>query len=342
MADLRTNYAGLSLKNPLIVSSSGITKNIDGVMRAYDAGAGAVVLRSIFEEEIMMDMLKSKDDFSSLHPEEYEYLMAHRMDDYINLIEEAKKSCDIPVIASINCASPSSWIDYAKKIQSAGADAMELNINILPAKEYGSPREVEHWYYSKVMEGSVGKSPTSADTEKTYYKILEEVKKNISIPIMFKLGPHFTSLINFAKTLDTNGVSALVLFNWFFSPDFDIETKEPIRRMRLSSPQDLGNTLRWIALLHNEVNCDLSATTGVHDYQSCIKLLMAGASTVQLCSVLYRNGIKVIGRFIQEISEWMDKHDYNAIDDLKGTLQNYLDMSIFTRMQYIKMYAEAE
>ncbi len=342
MADLRTDYAGLSLKNPLIVSSSGLTKSLDRVMKAYNAGAGAVVLKSLFEEQIMMDVNKTQHDSPSMHPEEYEYLKAYSIQDYLRLIEDSKKSCDIPIIASVNCVSSSAWIEYAKEIEAAGADALELNISILPVKEFGSLKEVTHWYYSKVISGPDVHAQTSEDVENAYLDILTEIKKNISIPVMFKIGPYFTSLIDFARKLDDNGINALVLFNMFFNPDFDIEKKEPIYKMKLSNPQDIGNTLRWISLINNEVKCDLSATTGVHDTQSCIKLLMAGANTIQLCSVLYKNGMGVIEKFINDISDWMDKHDYDNIQDLNGSLQKYMDVHVFSRMQYIKMYAEAE
>ncbi len=342
MADLRTHYAGLSLRNPLIVSSSGLTKNIEGVLKAYNAGAGAVVLKSLFEEQITLETLKTHSDFSSFRPEEYEYLRAYGSQDYLTLIENAKEECDVPLIASINCTKSSSWIDYARKIQSSGADALEVNINMLPAKEYVSQKDFDHWYHSRTTPGPECVSETSNDMEGKYIQILKELKSHISIPVIFKIGPYFTSLINFAKTLDLHGVNAIVLFNWFFAPDFDIETKQPILTMKLSTPQDMGNTLRWTALLRNEVKCDLSATTGVHDARSCIKLFMAGANTVQLCSVLYKNGMKTIEQFLHEISEWMDSHGYAALGDLKGSLQEYLDMSIFSRTQYIRMYTGAE
>ncbi len=342
MADLTTHYAGLKLKNPLIVSSSGLTKDLIGVKRAYEAGAGAVVLKSVFEEQILMDIKKDKDDLSSFLPEEYEYLTAYSIHDYIDLIENAKKSCDIPIIASINCTSSSAWIGYAKQIQSAGADAVEININILPTKEYGSVKKIEHSYYSKFMGIERSKTQSGESVENVYYDILKNLKSSVDIPVMFKIGPYFTSLMSFTKALDSYGVDALVLFNLFYIPDFNIDTKKLILSMRLSDPHDIGNTLRWIALLHNEVKCDLSATTGVHDSSSCIKLLMSGASSVQICSVLYKKGFEVIKKFLDEISDWMDKNNYATINDLKGSLKKHLDASVFARTQYIKMYSNIE
>jgi dihydroorotate dehydrogenase (fumarate) len=342
MTDIVTRYAGLTLTNPLIVSSSGLTKDIDSVKRADDSGAGAVVLRSVFEEEIMSEIAKVQSEISSHHPEEYDYLMGFNLHEYLDFIEKAKKSCSIPIIASINCTSASAWLDYAKKIQAVGADALELNISILPHKEHIPHPEFDQKYYDKISNFPPIKFQDSEQVEKVYYEILRELKKHISIPIIFKIGPYFTSLTNFTKTLDENNVNALVLFNWFFVPDFDIDTKEIIHTMRLSNSQHMGNTLRWIMLLHNEVKCDLSATTGVHDAKSCIKLLMAGASTVQLCSVLYKEGFSVVGNFLKEITDWMDKNNYASVNELKGSLRKHMNKDVFTRMQYVKMYTSVE
>ena len=342
MTDTVTKYAGLTLKNPLIVSSSGLTKDIDGVKRADDSGAGAVVLRSVFEEEILADIAKLQSGITIHHPEEYDYLRGYDLHEYLNLIDKAKHTCSIPIIASINCTSSSLWVDYARKIQAAGADALELNISILPHKEHISHPEFDQKYYDKLDNFPPIRFQDSSQVENAYYEILRELKKHITIPIMFKIGPYFTSLINFAKTLDADGVNALVLFNWFFTPDFDIDTKEVIHTMRLSNSQYIGNTLRWITLLHNEVKCDLSATTGVHDARSCLKLLMSGASTIQLCSVLYKNGFSVIKELLKEITDWMEKNNYSSIREIKGSLRKHMDTNVFSRMQYVKMYTSVE
>jgi dihydroorotate dehydrogenase (fumarate) len=347
MTDIETKYAGLTLKNPLIVSSSGLTKDIDGVKRADDSGAGAVVLRSVFEEEILADVAKAQSGITSHHPEEYDYLRGYDLHEYLKLIEKTKQECSIPIIASINCTSSSLWVDYAKKIQAAGADALELNISILPNKEHIAHPEFEQTkgvpqYYDKLDNFPPIKFQNSDQVEEIYYDVLKELKKHISIPIIYKIGPYFTSLINFAKTLDSHDVNALVLFNWFFTPDFDIDTKEVIHTMRLSNSQYMGNTLRWISLLNNEVKCDLSATTGVHDAKSCIKLLMAGASTIQLCSAIYKNGFSIVEEFLKITTDWMDKNNYSSIKELKGSLRKHLDKDVFTRMQYVKMYTSVE
>jgi dihydroorotate dehydrogenase (fumarate) len=338
MTAIETKYAGLTLKNPLIVSSSGLTKDIDGVKRADDSGAGAVVLRSVFEEEILADVANAQSGSSSHHPEEYDYLRGYELHEYLNLIQKAKQDCSIPVIASINCTSSSLWVDYAKKIEAAGADALEVNISILPSKEHIAHPDFEQKYYDKLDNYPEEKFQDSEQVEDVYYDVLKELKKHVSIPIIFKLGPYFTSLINFAKTLDSHDVNALVLFNWFFTPDFDIDTKEIIHTMRLSNSQYMGNTLRWISLLNNEVKCDLSATTGVHDAKSCIKLLMAGATTVQVCSAIYKNGFSIVEEYLKVMADWMDKNNYSSIEELKGSLRKHLNKDVFTRMQYIKMY----
>jgi len=338
MANIETKYAGLTLKNPLIVSSSGLTKDVDGVKRADDSGAGAVVLRSVFEEEILAEVAKIESGISFHHPEEHDYLRGYDLYEYLEFIEKAKHTCSIPIIASINCTSLSLWVDYAKKIQAAGADALELNVSILPHKEHIASPDFGQKYYDKHENFHPDKFQNSNQVEEAYYDILKELKKDISIPIIFKLGPYFTSLINFAKTLDSSDVNALVLFNWFFIPDFDIDTKEVIHTMRLSNSQYMGNTLRWISLLNNEVKCDLSATTGVHDAKSCIKLLMAGASTIQLCSAVYKNGFSIVEEYLKVMTNWMDKNNYSSINELKGSLRKHLDKDVFTRMQYVKMY----
>ncbi len=341
MADLVTQYAGLTLANPLIISSSGLTKDSEGIRKATDSGAGAVVLRSVFEEEIMAEMASQKKDSAYQHPEAYDYLLDYSLSDYLKLIEKSKKDCHVPIIASINCTGSSSWISYAKKIQAAGADALEVNFSILPTIERVPHPEFEQPYYDKIDHDAPTHYQDSQQLEAIYYEVLQELHKHITIPIIFKIGPYFTSLINFARTLDAHKVSALTLFNWFFTPDFDIDTKEVIYKMQLSDPQSMGNTLRWISLLQQEVQCDLSATTGIHDAKSCIKLMMAGASTVQLCSVIYKNGFSVVQDFLSEINDWMDSNQYASINDLKGSIHKHMDTQVFNRTQYLKQYTEA-
>ncbi len=341
MANLATQYAGLTLANPLIIASSGLTKDSDGVKKAADSGAGAVVLRSVFEEEIMAEVAKIENDFTPQHPEAYEYLLDYNLNDYLNLIEKCKRECTVPIIASINCAGASSWISYANKIQAAGADALEVNVAMLPAREKLSHPEFDQRFYEKAGQDLTANYQDSLQIESVYYEVLKELKKHISIPVIFKIGPYFTSLIHFARALDKHHVSALTLFNWFFTPDFDIDTKEVIHKIALSDPQSIGNTLRWVTLLHNEIKCDLSATTGIHDAESCIKLVMAGASTVQLCSVIYKNGFSVVGQFLDEISSWMDSHGYASMNDLKGAIHKHMDTQVFNRMQYIKQYTDS-
>jgi dihydroorotate dehydrogenase (fumarate) len=322
MADLSTEYMGLKLKNPLIVASCSLSKQLDGIHRVADSGAGAVVLKSLFEEQIQKEMVEDIEQYigPSWHYEAYDYVNKMGMElgprEYLKLIEEAKKSVSIPVIASLNCISTGWWKDYAKQIGSAGADALEMNIAFLP--------------------DDIKK--TSEEIEQIYYKVLEKVKGTIDIPIAVKIGPYFTSMTQFAYELGKRGASALVLFNRFYQFDIDIENMKVIGANYLSTSSEMNLPLRWIALLFGQVNCDLSATTGVHNGQSVIKLILAGAQSVQLCSVLYKQGVEYVSTILDEIALWLDEHNIKSIADIRGKLsrQESAKPELYERLQYIK------
>ncbi len=337
MADLTTKYAGLTLKNPLIVSSSGLTNSLKGVKKACEAGAGAVVLKSLFEEQI----IKESFNETTTHAEEYDYLMKYNTHEYLKLVSDCKKECDIPIIASINCITSTNWTQYAKSIEAAGADALELNIMIFPERELAPMSTFEQWFYDHYpfkTSQQTSKIKSSNEIEENVYQIVKDIKDNLKIPVIAKLGPYFTSLEALCEKLSTL-CSAVTLFNLFYSPDFDINTGKLIHRIHFSHPEQMYNTLRWTALLSKNLKCDISASTGVHDHEACIKMLMAGASSVQLCSVVYKNGMKIVTQFLKSMEKWMDEQGYQSIDDFKGKFHRLNDKHIFSRMQYMKMYS---
>jgi dihydroorotate dehydrogenase (fumarate) len=321
MTDLRTEYMGIQLKNPLIVASCSLVKSVENIKRCEDSGAGAVVMKSLFEEQIKhtAEDLITKSD-AMWHTESYDYLYNTELDfgekDYLNIIHEAKQSTSIPIIASVNCYSGLGWSDYAKKLQEAGADAIELNISHV----------------------SSDLKKESRDVEKCYYDILEAVKKAVSLPIAVKLGPHFSSLPRVAAELSWRGAWALVFFNRFYQFDIDIHTMKLKAGNRFSSPDETHIPLRWIALLSDRLQCDLAASTGVHDGDGVIKHILAGASAVQLCSTLYLNGLGRIQEILDEIEAWIEESGFTSLADCRGELsQSKSDNPEgYERLQYIK------
>ncbi len=321
MVDLSTKYMGFDLRNPLVVGSSGLTNTAEGVRRCADAGAGAVVLKSLFEEQIQAETETLEQDSWILgHPEAFEYVRGIGMglgpSQYLKLIEEAKKTVTIPIIASLNCVSPRWWTSYASQIVSAGADGLELNISLMPSHPDRSSQEIED----------------------LHLKIFEGVKSKIDIPIAVKIGPYFTSMARMADELSRRGVSALVLFNRFYQIDIDIDTLQITKGYRFSSPDEISLPLRWIALLAGRTECDLAASTGVHDGAGAIKQLLAGASAVQVCSVLYMKGLEHIGTMVKEMIEWMEKHGFTSVDEIRGRLSQMESdrPELYERLQYIR------
>ncbi len=317
MPDLSTRYMNLTLKNPVIIASSGLTKTVDKIKAGEKAGAGAVVLKSMFEEVLAREDFNLADD-THYHAEVYDYLraeleMQYGPRDYCDLIQEAKKAVQIPVIASINCVSAKWWPNFAVQIEKAGADALELNI-------FKTATEV---------------TENSAAVEKLYFDILTEVKARVKIPVALKIGCNFSALPNFTAELDKQGVNALVLFNRFTEPDIDIDKLELKTAFEFSAPWEMYRTLRWTALLSGKLKCDIAATTGIRNGADVIKMLLAGAATVQLGSVLYQKGLEVIPEILKDLSEWMEKHKFNQIGDFRGKLS-------FTRTQTPEGYLRAQ
>lgn len=321
MPDLSTRYMGLDLANPIVVSSCSLTKDLDGVRRCAEAGAGAIVLKSLFEEQIEVEVKEiERHAWPAWHPEISDYIKGMGFElgprEYLRLIEESKRAVSVPIIASLNCITPRGWVDYAGQIESAGADGLELNVAIMPSDPSCDGRAVEE----------------------AYLRILEEVRGRVGIPIAVKIGPYFTSISWMADQLCRRGASALVLFNRFYQLDIDIEKLELAPGYRFSSPQEITLPLRWIALLSGRVGCDLAASTGVHDGAGVVKLLLAGATVVQACSTLYLNGVEHIGRMIEELEGWMKEHGFSSIDEFRGKLSQRLgeNPELFERLQYIK------
>ena len=327
MPDLSVTYMGLKLRNPVIVSSSSLTGSLPKLKRCEEAGAGAVVLKSLFEEQIeAQTAIMEKEAGPPTHTEAADYMrqvgLRLNQDEYLKLVKEAKAGLSIPVIASLNCVSPGWWVSYASKLAKAGADALELNIALL-ASDYDR---------------------SAADIEATYLKILTEVRTRVKLPVAVKLGPWFTSLPQTALALRRAGASALVLFNRFYQLDFDIERLALTPGYHLSSPDEIHLPLRWIAILSSQVGCDLSAATGVHDGAGLVKQLLAGAKAAQVCSVLFLKGMDRIRVMLEELEAWMQRHGFSSIEEFRGKMSQEAsaDPQLYERLQYIKVYVGLE
>jgi len=322
MANLQASYLGLKLKNPIIVSSSGLTSNIESIKKLEDSGAAAVVLKSLFEEQILHEA--GSLSVHSDYPEAEDYLRAYvtsnNVEKYLDLISNAKKSTGIPIIASINCVSASKWVDFAAKIQEAGADAIEINVFVLPTK---SQRKGEEY-------------------EQVYYQLAEKLKEIITIPVSFKLSDHFTNPLNIIEQLWYRNVKGVVLFNRFFAPDIDIEKMKVVSAEVFSNPADIRDALRWVAIANHIVpKIDISASTGVHNGEAAVKMLLAGASSVQVCSTLYKNGHAHLKSIVDYIDKWMDAKGYKSISEIKGKMNygNIGDPDVYERSQFMKFYS---
>ncbi len=320
--DLSCTYMGLPLQTPIIAASSGLTAGFDQVKQLAEAGAGAVVLKSIFEEQILSeaDALSSP---VSAHSEEMDYLRTYTRQEnlsrYLDLIRQCRSELRIPIIASINCQSASEWTAFAKEIEKAGAHALELNIFLLP----GNFR----------MDGPA--------VEAVYYEIIEKVRKSVTLPISLKVSSYFSSLAHSLYQFSARGIKGLVLFNRFVSPDIDIENESLATAHLFSSPADNAMTLRWIALLSQVVKCDLCASTGIHDASAVIKNLLAGARAVSLASVLYKRGPGAITEMNEELLAWMKKRRYHTIQEFRGRLSHKKmeDPSLYERVQFMKSFS---
>ncbi len=325
MADLSTRFMGLDLRNPVIVASSGLTSSLERLKACEEAGAGAVVLKSIFEEQIIaeVDGVVAAGETPYAHTEAADYIRNYGRENavrrFIELVSGAKKELAIPVIASIHCVSAGGWTDFAKRVEQAGADAIELNIFVLPSDTERDGRSYEQ----------------------VYFDVLAAVKEQVTIPVALKIGSRFSSIAHMARSLAESGADALVMFNRFARFDFDIEEMEVVSASYLSSPDEMLIPLRWIALLSGELPCDLVATTGVHDGKAVVKQLLAGAAAVELCSVLYQHGVSRIGPILEEVSVWMDAHGFASIAEFRGKMSQEAsaDPASYERVQFMKTSA---
>ncbi len=322
--DLTTTYLGLKLRTPLVPSASPLSEEIDNIKRMEDAGASAVVLYSLFEEQLRQDrarLVRDLEQGTESFPEALTYFLEPEEfhlgpEEYLKHITQAKAATRIPVIASLNCSSIGDWTQHAKAIQQAGADALELNIYFIPAN-------------SEV---------TGAQVEQMYLDILKAVKAQVTIPVALKLSPFFSNFANMAKRFDQAGADGLVLFNRFYQPDIDLESLEVKPNILLSTPMAMRVPLRWVAILHGHLRASLAATSGIHRATDVLKMLMAGADVTMLCSVLLRHGIRQITAIERDLMAWLQEHEYESVSQLKGSLsqRNCPAPSEFERAQYMR------
>lgn len=324
--DISTSYMGLKLKSPIIVGSSSLTENIENSKAYEKAGAGAVVLKSLFEEQILHDVDEQRlnNMYGSFNDQEYYamyYSKKHNLTQYINLIKKNKDALNIPVIASINCVSADEWIAYAKMIQDAGADALEVNLFLLPADVHVSGIEKEN----------------------TYFDIIEKISNAVSIPFSLKISYYFSGLANFIYRLSETKASSVVLFNKFYSPDVDIEKEKVISGDVLSCKELNTMTLRWIGILYNKVNIELTASRGIYNGEQVIKNLLVGAQAVQIVSAIYKKGPKVIESMIHDLEDWMFRHNYNSIEEFRGkaSQKNIKKPVLYERTQFMRYFSDA-
>jgi dihydroorotate dehydrogenase (fumarate) len=322
MSELVTDYLGLSLASPLVLASSSLSNRVEYLETAEGHGAGAVVLRSLFEEQLEAANSVLEEELrrgAESSPEARTYFPPQRVGphEYLSLVERAKKALEIPVIASINCCAPGSWTEYARDIERAGADALEVNL------------------YAVEADPAV----SSAEIEARYLDVVREVRAAVKVPIAVKLSPYFTSLAYFAARLDGLGVNGLVLFNRFLQPDINLDKMAAAPSMTLSSPAEALVPLRWIGLLHGRVRAHLAASTGVYDAPGALKQILAGAQVVQLASTLLKNGIPYMGKILAGMEEWLDKHGFGSVDDARGALsqRSVQDPAAYERAQYVHL-----
>jgi len=325
MIDLKTKYMGLTLKNPIVPSASPLSKRLDTIKAMEDAGAAAITMYSLFEEQIQIEALSQhlaveqsafmSAEATAYFPKAGDYISGP--DGYLEQIRKAKEAVGIPVIGSLNGVTTGGWTRYAKLIEEAGADALELNVYLIPTRL----------------------NLSSDGVENSYLEILREVKAQVTIPVAMKLSPFFSSTPNMVHRLDRSGVDGLVLFNRFYQPDFDLDELTVVPHLVLSTPWEMRLPLRWIAILYGHVNASMALTTGIHATEDIVKAIMAGADVANVASVLLAEGIGKISDLVAGVQQWMEEHEYESVNQMKGALsqRNVADPDAFERANYMKV-----
>jgi dihydroorotate dehydrogenase (fumarate) len=328
MADLTTTYLGMQLKNPLVASASPLSEDLGNLRKMEDAGAAAVVFHSLFEEQINLES-HELDRFlgagTESFPESLTYLPELNWynrgpDGYLEHLYRVKRAVQLPVIASLNGASAGGWTKYARKMEQAGADALELNIYFVAANP----------------------EMTSTEVERTYCELVREVTSSVKIPVAVKVSPYFTAMANMAGRLEHAGAKALVLFNRFYQPDFDLEKLEVEPRLSLSNPYELLLRLHWVAILYDHVNADLAVTGGVHSAEDVLKAMMAGARVAMMTSALLKHGIEHVAHVLGDLGGWMEEHEYESIRQMQGSMsmRSVANPSAFERANYMRVLSD--
>lgn len=326
MKDLSTTYLGLKLRNPLIIGSCGLTNSVENIREFAAGNAGAVVLKSLFEEQIEAELASNMASYQSDYPDAYDYIRNYTrgsaVDQYLTLIADAKKAVDIPIIASVNCVSGSEWVSFAESMEKAGADALELNISLLPSNP----------------------SQRGEETEKLYFEIAKKVSDRVSIPVALKMSRYSAGLANLVSRLawsTDHRIDGFVLFNRYWRPDINIDSISMSTAEIFSTPAEITESLRWIGLLAGIVNKDFAASTGVHDSAGLIKQLLAGAAAVQVVSTVYKNGNGRIGEMLSGLEQWMEEKSFTRLADFRGKLSysNSENPAAYERIQFMKQFA---
>lgn len=326
MPSLETSYLGLKLKNPLVAASSGLTGSLDKIKELSAAGIGAVVLKSIFEEQINNEIgaMLSEGAQNMDYPEAEDYIRNYLRDNSISkqtdLVGQVKNETDLPVIASVNCIAGDEWANFAKDLEDSGADALELNIFYLP----------------------VSRTQTADEVEQLYLNVVRRVSSSVKIPVSVKIGSHFTNIVGMAERLKGNGAAGIVMFNRFYEPDINLEKLELTASEVFSTPQEIRHGIRWTGLVTSQVpNLEIAATTGIHNGEGVLKQILAGAQVAQLCSTLYLHGAAVIPQIIEEMVAFMRKWNFRKIEDFRGRLsyKNLADPMMYERSQFMKYYS---
>lgn len=327
MADLSVSYLGLRLKNPIVVASCGMTDSVKKIEYLESKGAAAVVLKSLFEEEIIIEMEEANHSMTNrqfVFPETLDYMDSvgkkDLLQNYLDLIREAKNAVKIPIIASINCVSSQKWMYFAKEIEEAGADALELNLFFLPSDNTRGEKEI-----AEITN-----------------EVISKVKRRVSIPLSLKIGAFQSNLLNYIEGIDKNGINGIVLFNRSWSPDIDIHNFVITSGYVLTSPSDMGNTLRWVSMASSRINCDIAASTGIHNGEGLIKQLLAGATVVQVASTLYLNGPSYVNEMLDYLSSWMMDNEYQTLEDFRGRMSqsNAGNPASWERVQFMKHFRD--